>query len=199
MGGFAPSIKRIDEWCILLRECKHYGWASYVSSKNLDHSSYHFIKKQIVHYLVVAHNLLFMDHLILAIKNSQFLVIVLCTIQGKTRMWICNSLVFAVFAFPSVLSYNEREVPLSDQSTYAHNKVRNLHNVQPLQWDTELSASAKHHADILAVDNSFEHSQGAYDGLYGENVYKAFDGFLEEKKVGDAVFNWFVIFLLFLT
>ena len=65
-----------------------------------------------------------------------------------------------------------------------------MHAVQVLSWDEELAAQSLTHAKILADENSLHHSEGSKKGLYGENLYKGFDGFLKEKTTADAVYHW---------
>ena len=82
------------------------------------------------------------------------------------------------------------KVAYSEKSTFAHNYVRDLHLVDSLAWDPELGKQANEYARILASMNSMEHSVGASKGYYGENIYKGFDGFKNEKSVSDAVYYW---------
>lgn len=93
-----------------------------------------------------------------------------------------------------VYCYLADPVSLADQSTFSHNSVRDLHNVKQLIWDDDLGASAQAYSKELAKANSFHHSQQSKDGAYGENLYKAFNGFLEAKTIADAVFIWYIFF-----
>lgn len=100
-----------------------------------------------------------------------------------------TSIIF-LCTIPPTLCYFDDGLTLADKATYAHNKVRSFHAVQNLRWDQELADTSEIHAKELAAENSLHHSQGSKDGLFGENLYKGFDGFLKEKTTADAVFYW---------
>jgi len=85
--------------------------------------------------------------------------------------------------------FNDDGVSLADKTTYAHNKVRYLHAVQNLVWDQTLADESQIYARVLLQENSLHHSEET--GEYGENLYKGFDGFNEEKTIADAVFAWY--------
>eukprot|EP00111_Clytia_hemisphaerica_P004665 TCONS_00013400-protein len=101
-------------------------------------------------------------------------------------------LIIAYKLFPVVQTVIDDGVSLADKTTYAHNKVRYLHAVQDMVWDQELADNSKAWADLLASENSLHHSEGSKMGMYGENLYKGFDGFKNEKTVADAVYNWYI-------
>ncbi|XP_057290562.1 uncharacterized protein LOC130613240 [Hydractinia symbiolongicarpus] len=86
----------------------------------------------------------------------------------------------------------EDGVSFADKTTFAHNFVRDLHLVQNLEWDADLASEAQKYAEVLAVENSIQHSQGAKNGYYGENLYKGFDGFKRTKSVAEAVYYWYL-------
>ena len=86
---------------------------------------------------------------------------------------------------------DDNGVSLADKTTYAHNQARYLHAVQDLVWDQDLADESLNFARQLSQENSLHHSEGSRAGEYGENLYKGFNGFKNEKTIADAVFNWY--------
>ena len=114
-----------------------------------------------------------------------------CMTDIQEMLPIAEAFCFLFFSV-SIEAYSDDIDPttLAEKSTYAHNKVRYMHAVQNLEWDESLSESSASYAKLLAAENSLKHSEESKEGFYGENLYKGFDGFLQEKQIADAVYYW---------
>ncbi|NND37531.1 MAG: SCP-like extracellular [Gammaproteobacteria bacterium] len=64
----------------------------------------------------------------------------------------------------------------------AHNRYRRAVGVAPLEWSSEVAASAQRWADELVATGSFEHSSGPY----GENLWSGTAGAFDQQSMVDS-------------
>jgi uncharacterized protein YkwD len=71
-----------------------------------------------------------------------------------------------------------------NEALEAHNKLRNLHGLSPLENDPELSNIAAEWAEHLALNDKLEYKNSKYKNqLLGENILKADTSYLSGKDI----------------
>ena len=102
---------------------------------------------------------------------------------------------------PAVNNVSHTEPAKYAGMTYAHNQVRQKHNLPALKWSPKLAIHAQQWANYLANRNGcvMQHRplSGEFKRIYGENIFWASprrwsDGRIEIQPVNaaDVVFSW---------
>ena len=95
-----------------------------------------------------------------------------------------SKLVILAVASLTLPSAVEPSSSFRDRILVAHNFERDLHGVEPMQWDAGLARGAQAYARHLANTGKFEHSADApHSAPVGENLWRGTAGAFEPERM----------------
>lgn len=107
-----------------------------------------------------------------------------CASRYRAGVWIAAAFAAAIVCMPVAAAGDSGPAPRANSAELlkAHNRYRRALNLPPLQWSSELAASAQQWAAQLAQRGVMTHSSGAY----GENIWAGTRGAYTQTQMVDG-------------